>query len=280
MALTRAWLVLGRVCLLGLALLADLAGAACSRPISVPMAPTGLSVYFQGDQALGIYPSLLRDLSARLPCDFRMRQVPRARQQMLFESGQLDLFIPASEVPARAEFGEFIPLVQARIALVTLGEGRALPGSVPELLAAADLRVAVVRSYSYGPAYEALITTLRERRRLVEEADPASVARALQMGLAQVSLIHPLTLMGVMVTEPALAPLLRDVHTSNLPEFGWTTSGAYLSTRSLGEADRRLLKQALVEAARNQAVWRLVTQIAAVSPQHSGMRPLPANLLP
>ena len=44
-----------------------------------------------------------------------------------------------------------------------------------------------------GPAYDALITTLRERRRL-EETDPASVARALQMGLAQVSLIHPLTL--------------------------------------------------------------------------------------
>lgn len=280
MALTRAWLVLGRVCLLGLALWADLAGAACSRPITVPMAPTGLSVYFQGEQALGIYPSLLRDLSARLHCDFRMRQVPRARQQMLFESGQLDLFIPASEVPARAEFGEFVPLVQARIGLVTLGEGRALPGSVPELLAAPDLRVAVVRSYSYGPAYDALITTLRERHRLVEEADPASVARAVQVGLAQVALIHPLTLMGAMVTDPALASLLRDVRTGTLPEFGWTTSGAYLSTRSLGEADRRQLKQALVDAARSQAVWRLVTQITAVSPQHNGMRPLPAHLLP
>ena len=78
-----------------------------------------------------------------------MRQVPRARQLMLFESGQLDLFIPATEVPARAEFGEFVPLVQARIALVALGDGGPA-GLVPELLAASDLRVAVVRSYSYG----------------------------------------------------------------------------------------------------------------------------------
>ena len=70
------------------------------------------------------------------------------------------------------------------------------------------------------------------------------------------------------------------MHTGTLPEFGWTTSGAYLSTRSLGESDRRLLKQALVEAARSQAVWRQVTQIASIAQQHNGMRPLPANLLP
>ena len=63
------------------------------------------------------------------------------------------------------------------------------------------------------------------------------------------------------IVSPGFRSALNTPWLAWLPEFGWTTSGAYLSTRSLGEADRRLPKQALVDAARHHGLTEVIVEL-------------------
>lgn len=199
------------------------ASAACERPIEVPMAPVGLSVSFDGERAGGIYPTLLRELGASAGCDFQIRRVPRARLLKMFESGRADLLIPASASPSREQDGEFVPLIQVRASLLSLsqapGAERAMPRSLAELLAQSDFKLAVVRGFSFGAAYDSAVAVLREQRRLVEEADAAGVARALRLGLAQGTIMTAATLVSTLITEAELAPLFKQVRSDTLEEL-------------------------------------------------------------
>lgn len=256
-------------------LLSTAAQAGCSRPINVPMAPIGLSVSFEEGRALGIYPTLLRELAATTQCQFEMHKVPRARLQSMFDAGQADLLVPASSTPARDALAEFVPLIQVRASLLTLEADKPVPRSLAELLAQPDYKLAVVRGFSFGAAYDETIVALRQRQRLVEEADPAGVARALRRGLAQATVMTASILVGTLVNEAELTPLLKTLRVEPLEELGWNTSGLYLSRRSLQESDRRLLRQAFTQAARSGRTWQLFTETHPPGSLGVSIRPLP-----
>lgn len=266
---------LGRsgVWMLGL-LAAAAAQAACTRVIDVPMASIGFSVRFEQGRAQGIYPTLLRELAAGTQCQLAMPQVPRARQQSMFDAGQADVLIPASATPARDANAEFVPLIQVRASLLTLDGEAAVPRSLAELLALPDYKLVVVRGFSFGAAYDAAIATLRQRQRLVEEADAAGVARALRLGLAPATVMTASILVGTLAMEPDLSPLLKRLRVEPLEELGWQASGLYLSRR-LGEPDRRLLRQAFGQAARTGRVWQLFNEHHPPGSLGSSIRPLP-----
>lgn len=255
--------------------LAGRAEAGCSRPIEVPMAPIGLSVSFEGERSEGVYPTLLRELGAAVGCEFRMQRVPRARLQRMFESAQADLLIPASASPARQDDGEFVPLIHARPTLLTLARERPAPRSLAALLALPDYKLAVVRGFTFGAAYEQMVATLRARKRLVEEADAAGVARALREGMADGSVMAASIFIGTVVQIPELAPLARQVRIEPLEELGWSESGVYLSRRSLDEADRRLLRQAFRQLAGAGRVWQLFNDSYPAGSLTGSIRPLP-----
>lgn len=249
------------LCALG-ALYTGWAAAACERPIEVPMAPVGLSVNFEGERAVGIYPTLLRELGTSAGCDFQIRRVPRARLQKMFQSGQADLLIPASASPAREQDGEFVPLIQVRASLLSLAPmgDRPAPRSLAELMAQPDFKLAVVRGFSFGAAYDNAVAALRDQRRLVEEADTAGVARALRLGLAQATIMTAATLVSTLITEAELTPLLKQVRSDTLEELGWSESGVYLSRARLSTGDRRTLRLAFGQAARAGRVWQLFNE--------------------
>ena len=233
--------------------------AGCSRTIEAPMAPVGLSVSFDGERSSGIYPTLLNELGAAIGCEFRIHRMPRARVQKMFESGQADVLVPASASPARDANGEFVPLVQVRASLITLSADK-VPRSLAELLALRHYKLAVVRGFTFGPAYDKAIAALRAQRRLIEEPDAGGVARALRAGLAQASIMTATILVGTLIIEPELAPLLKQVQVESLEDLGWGESGVYLSRHTLSEADRRTLRQAFAQAARTGRLWQLFNE--------------------
>lgn len=241
------------------------------------MAPIGLSVTFEGDRAAGIYPTLLRELSASTGCEFQLQRVPRARLQKMFEGGQADLLLPASASPARDRDGEFVPLIQSRASLLTLTPVAQRPGprSMAELLSQPDFKLAVVRGFSFGPAYDSAITILRAQKRLVEEADATGIARALRQGLAQGTVMAASIFIGTLVQESELTPLLKQVRIEPLEELGWSDSGVYLSRHSLTEADRRQLRQAFAQMAKTGRVWQLFNDSHPPGSLGSSIRPLP-----
>lgn len=264
----------GRWWLWGMGLLSTAgAQAGCSRAIEAPMAPTGLSVSFDGERSNGIYPTLLSELGAAIGCEFRIHRVPRARLQKMFESGQADLLVPASASPARDAAGEFVPLVQVRASLLTLSADKP-PRSLADLVARRGYKVAIVRGFTFGAAYDQAIATLRAQRRVVEEPDAAGVARALRQGLAQASIMTANIFIGTLTKEPDLAPLIKQVRVEPLEELGWSESGLYLSRHRLSDADRRALRTAFSQSARSGRVWQLFSDSYPPGSLGGSIRPL------
>lgn len=255
------------------------AEASCNRPLAVPMAPIGLSVSFDDDRGTGtgtgVYPTLLREVSGDTGCEFQVQRVPRARLQKMFEAGQADLLIPATTSPARARDGEFVPLIQVRASLMTLAPERPVPRSLAALVAQRDFKLAVVRGFSFGSAYDNTVAVMRAQKRLVEEADATGVARALRQGLAQGTVMTASILIGTLVQDPDLSPLIKQVQVDALEELGWSESGVYLSRHSLNDAERRRLREAFQQQARAGRVWQLFNDTHPPGSLSGSIRPLP-----
>lgn len=266
-AARSGWWVMGM-------LVAAAAEAGCSRPLEVPMAPVGLSVRFDGERSSGLYPALLRELGTAAGCEFQIHRVPRARLQKMFESGQADVLIPASSSPSRDGDGEFVPLIQVRASLLTLASERPVPRSLAALAALPDYKLAVVRGFTFGAAYDKAIAALRAQRRLIEEPDAGGVARALREGLAQASVMTANVFVGTLVLDADLAPLVKQVRVDALDELGWSESGVYLSRHTLGEADRSVLRLAFTKSARSGRVWQLFNESYPPGSLGGSIRPL------
>lgn len=229
---------------------------ACSRPLQVPVAAVGVSVVARGERVEGAYPSLLRELGREHGCEFRFSLMPRARIERMFETGQADLLVPATRSDRRDRWGDFVPLVQSRAVALGLLAGRAPVRSLAELIASPGLRVAVVRGYDFGPAYRAALQQLQAQRRLVLEQDPRGVARALHLGMADITVMTPSILLGLLDMDPQLQALRPRLRIEPLDELPWSEAGFYLSRQSLGPSDRQRLRQLLEQARDSGAVWR------------------------
>lgn len=238
------------------------------------MAELGIAVAAEGDRLSGVYPTLLKEVGPAAGCDFVVSQVPRARQQRMLENGQADLLIPASRSPGRDEHAEFVPLIEVRSGLISLGRERPAIQSLQQLVAASDYKLAVVRGFSYGTPYDTAVAQLRAKQRVIDEADVVGVVKALRKGLAQGTIMAPYILASTLAREPQLAPLLKDLRVDWLDEFPWNDAGVYLSRRSLSEADREQLRQAFNKVARSGRAYQLFLEQLTWSGMSDCLRPL------
>lgn len=242
---------------LGLGVLGpSVAHARCSRLIQVPVAPIGQSVLVEGDSIGGIYPELLRSLTDKEGCSFAFSEVPRARLEVLFETGRADLLIPATKTPKRDASGTFVALVQNRATLISLPSNRPTINSLREVQDLSNLKVALVRGFDYGPAYQALIGALSKQGRLVLDVDAVSVARLLKSGAVHMTIMAPTILAGAVQDDMRLKELSERLRIEPLEELPWGYSGVYISNTALSPPDRSVLQDALERAARSGEVWK------------------------
>jgi polar amino acid transport system substrate-binding protein len=240
------------VAMLALALaLPSLAGAQCSRDIQVPVSAIGASVVINGASIGGIYPDLLRSMGAKLGCNFIFTAVPRARLEAMFEAGKADMLIPASSTPRRDQHGLFIPLMGNRPLLISLQSARAPVNTIQELIERRELRVALVRGYDYGVSYQALAKELSSQGRLFYEVDALSVARLMQSGFIDATIMSPTILAGVAQNDARVYGLADRLRLEALPELPWGMSGVYLSRKSLTAEDQATLRELLEKAGRS-----------------------------
>ena len=240
---------------LALLLMAPAAWGGCSRPINVPVSPLGVSVIVHGTKVSGAFPELLEQLGAKAGCQFVWSVVPRIRGEMMFEDGKADLLVAATRSDKRDQSGLFVPLVATRASLVSVEKRQAPIASMAQLLAQPNVRVALVRGYDYGPAYRELARTLAQQKRLFLEPDALSVARLLDAGMADVTILPTTAVVGAIATDARVAGLQGRLRFEALEELPWSKGGMYISTKSLTEGDRNTLEQALVDAARSGALY-------------------------
>jgi polar amino acid transport system substrate-binding protein len=237
-----------------------LAQAGCSRPIHAPMAPIGRSVFAGPDGPGGVYPEILRSVEAREGCSFVLSIVPKARQEAMFENGKADLLIPAVRTARRDQLGVFVPLTFNRATLISLASERPALASMQELLARRELRVALVRGFDYGEAYQQLARELERQGRLVQEVDPNGVARLLKAGMADATVMAPSILLGAIHGDARVQQLSDKLRYEPLAELPWGDSGAYISRRSVSSADQAALRDLLERLLRSGTLWKSFQQ--------------------
>jgi polar amino acid transport system substrate-binding protein len=235
-------------------LAAPLAQAGCSRDIQVPVSNTGASIVINGDRITGIYPELLRSLGQKEGCHFNFSPVPRARLELMFETGKADVLIPATRTAARDVNGVFVPMMRHRATLISVASNRPVITTAQELLERREVRVAVVRGFDYGEAYQALIRELNKQGRLFTEVDPTAVARLMHLGAVDMTIMGPTILAGVINREPRVNGLLDKLKLEPIPELPWQYNGVYVSRRSLSAEDQAALIELLEKAAKSGAV--------------------------
>lgn len=224
------------------------AAAGCSRTIIVPLAPVGIGVKAEGERISGIFPDLLQAVSGRTGCQFKMSVVPQARLEALFETGGADLMMPAIGTARRDRYGQFVPLMATRAMLLSVDGQRAAVADLKQLLSRTELRVAVVRGNDYGEAYRDALAELARQGRLYYEPDPLHVARLLGRGMADLTIMTPMSLAHAMKEDADARRLLDRLRVEDVPELPWKNSGIYLSSRSLTPEDRRYLAAQLRDA--------------------------------
>ncbi|WP_394777336.1 substrate-binding periplasmic protein [Undibacterium sp.] len=230
------------------------AQAACSRTINVPISPIGLSVVVNGDAVSGVYPDVLRAASSKDGCSFEFSVVPRARLDAMFESGKADLLIPASKSARRDAQGIFVPMIFGRATVITVTSSRPPVRSAQDLLDRRELKVALVRGFDFGEGYQKLVKELTRQGRVFLDTDTVSVARLLQSGIADVTIMAPSIMAGAIQDEPRTPGLLEKLRFEPIDELPWSDSGAYIS-RALSEADRTALRELLERSAKSGMVW-------------------------
>lgn len=234
---------------------ASAAQAGCSRPMNVPMSATGQSVMIADNEISGIYPELLQ-LLAKEGCEFLLTAVPRARQELMFETGKADLLIPASKTPRRDELGIFVPLIRNRATVISLDSKRPPLKSADELLERKDTRVVLVRGADYGVPYQELMEALSKQNRLLLESDPIAVARVLKANPGDVTIMAPVIFTGAIQDDPRVSDLIDRLRVEPLNELPWGESGVYLSRAALNKEDTATLLAMMNRAAQSGVVWK------------------------
>ena len=235
-------------------MLTSQAQADCTRPIQVPVAEIGLSVIVQGQEVSGIYRDILDEVSKHANCQFIYKPVPRARLEAMFQTGTADLLLPAPRTEQRDQHGIFVPLVQARAAVISM-EGKHYAIQSLEDLKKLNLRIAIVRGFDYGEHYEQFLADMRGNPRLFVEVSPVAVARLLQAGIADAAIMTPTVLAGAIQGDNRVSGMLSRLHIDPVDELGWVETGIYLSKTSLSESDRQELLNAFSAPTLSKVIW-------------------------
>ena len=250
--------------------------AKCSRTILVPYAATGLTIFVKNEKMIGIYADALQALKND-GCQLKLTTVPRARLEVMFESGAADLLFPSNKTAHRDELGVFVPLIKNRPTLISLTAKQLNITSSQDLLTRKDIRVVLVRGYDYGPAYQDLVAELTKQGRVFFDVDVISVARMLKNSDHYLTIMAPNTFLGAIHGDSRIKDLLGQLSFTTIAELPWSDTGIYLSKKSLNEPDRAALHATLSRYAKSGAILKNFQRYFPADALKDSLRALDAN---
>jgi polar amino acid transport system substrate-binding protein len=238
-----------------LLLVPSVAEGACTRALNVPVGEMGITITVDGGKVGGIFPDMMRAAGQAEGCDFNWLGAPRARLEAMFEAGQSDLLLASSRTPRRDQFGYFVPMVATRATLISIDAKRAPVRSLAELLARRELRVAVVRGYDYGDAYNAALQKLAEQNRLIYDTNAPRVARLIHEGIADVTIMTGIGMAGAITSDDRLKGMMEKLRLESLEEIGWTDTGVYISKLTVGPQDTAVIEKMIQTLTKKRTLW-------------------------
>lgn len=252
--------------------------AGCSRPVIVPVPSNPPNIIVTKGSIGGLLPDMLHAVGAKAGCTFRFSIVPRIRLEKMFENGSADLLVAATQIERRDRQGVFIPVAEARPMLISLDGKREPVTSMADLVARRELRIALVRGYDYGAAYQAMIKTVSEQGRVYMEPDVSTVARLIAGNMADVTIMPAGTFIGGIVGDSRVEGMKSRLRIEPIEELDWIKTGIYLSRKSLPPADRALIEAALTESVKSGAWWTALKKFYTPAVLKNHTRPLERDL--
>jgi polar amino acid transport system substrate-binding protein len=217
----------------------------------VPAAATGFNVRVIDEAVSGVYPDWLRELARKSGCTLQFPVVPRARADaMTFQTQQADMLIPASQNQERDQKAQFVHLATLTPALITMAGEALPPKDLRSLEAHTPWRAALVRSYSWGDEYDALVRKLAADNRVDFVNDLETVGRMLRMGRVNFTILPP-TLLYSALQSTTQGVRNGEFHYTTLQGLPRSRVGAYLSRQTLSKADAEWLGSHMHKAARD-----------------------------
>lgn len=232
-----------------------IAAADCSRVLNVPVGPMGITITVDSGTVGGIFPDMLRAGGKAAGCEFNWTVAPRARVEAMFEAGQVDLLLSASRTPKRDQVGLFVPLVATRATLISIDHKRPAIRSLAELLLHRELRVALVRGYDYGDDYNAVVQKLTEQNRVIFESNAAKVARLVNEGVADVTIMTAVGMAGAITSDERLKGMMEKVRVEPLEELPWAETGIYISRQTVAPEDVAQVEKIIVALGKKKTLW-------------------------
>lgn len=201
----------------------------------------------------GIDKDVVDELARRLGCSLEVRVDSRVRIWAGLGGGNIDMSVSAIPLPERENIGRFVPYMSGRnFVLLHKGLSARLRG-MDSFLADPQYKIAVVKSYKHGRAYEAWLAKLREQGRVYETPDHLSMMRLFKLGRVD----------AVMATPTSWYPLVQQERLAGTYSvMDWAprenmVSGLVLSRQNVDEATVDRFRQA-VRAMREDGTLRRI----------------------
>lgn len=167
--------------LIGLAVaFGRLAHAGCNHPVTAAYT-TALAAEMLGSQPESGIPSMTDEIAALSGCPISVITAPTARVWAMFNRGELDLVLGATQTDERDQVADFIPTIRFPVVLVTMRP----PGSIPDHLeqfASHRLRVGLLRGVRLSADAQAVVEDLRRQGLIDEATDREEAYRKLEGG--------------------------------------------------------------------------------------------------
>jgi polar amino acid transport system substrate-binding protein len=251
-------LISRRMAALSTVLLA-LAANACDRALIAPAAPTGLNVVLNKEEVAGVFPDFLRHIGKVAGCEFNFPVMPRPRLDRMFFANEADVLAPATQTASRDKQAVFIPWMELKPQLITFRLDGSLVPDVPSLLARLDWRGVVVRSYSWGDKYDALIKQLDSEHRLDSVSDLKTVHAMLRAGRVKFTILPASLLYSETYNGHVATGMKTEFKYTNLRDLPNAKVGIYVSPVTVANKDIAKLRAA-IELGRKDGSLRRILQ--------------------
>ena len=190
--------MLGRLILCCTLLCAAASGAAQPRSgcqhLRLAFYEDGALFYRAGDGSwTGIDKEVVDELARRTGCSFDTSVDSRVRIWAGLSGATLDMSVSTIRLPEREKIGRFVPYLAGRNYVLLRKDLSATIHSMDDFLAAPQYKIAVIKTYRHGPAYEAWLATLRAQGRVYETPDHLSMMRLFKVGRVQAVMANPTT---------------------------------------------------------------------------------------
>ncbi|MFZ6655133.1 substrate-binding periplasmic protein [Undibacterium sp. TJN19] len=125
----------------------------------------------------GIDKDVIEELGRRSGCQFKTSVESRIRIWTRLSENVLDMSVSGIATPEREKFAHFIPYFATRNYAILHKKLPAAAKTMDGFLADPSLKVAIVKGFRHGTAYDAWLDKLRAQNRVYEVADFNTVTR-------------------------------------------------------------------------------------------------------